>query len=292
MRRKPYNMKYTDLCIYIDKTIYERGENNNPVSLRELSNMEIENVYNYLYHVVYALSVKKKLFTQAQDYEDFSIETAGNLYRRLTAKNQNYDQNATTNRAIKSILNYIKCALPFMVITWRNANYAQTLNPGFDGEDKIESVQRFIYAQAEEQYLEKRKQAFEELFTNFYDYVTLALNKSVYRKNGLKKYQIGLSECLTLLNCLTLEKKFENSAENKKSAKIEDQLKNRINHCINYSNDPLITNDLIDLQLRKTLFLLEDEKCNIERDYTPSDQELNNILATGFSTYGTNQREE
>ena len=292
MKRKPYNMKYTDLCIYIDKTIYERDENNNPIALRKLSNTEIENVYNYLYNIIYALSVKKKLFNKQQDYDDFSIETAGTLYIRLTAKNQNYDQNATSNRAIKSILNYIKGALLFMAITWRNTNYAETLNPEVDGTDDIEVARNYVYSQANDQFEYKRKKAFAELFENFPKYVNDALNMSMFKKNKLQKYQIALSEYLSLLNCLTIENKFKDISDTKKSNKIYDQLKNKKDYIINYSNDTLITKELIDLQLRKTLFLLEDEKCNIEKDYTPSDQELDNILATSFSTYGKNQKEE
>ena len=285
-------MKYTDLCIYIDKTIYERDENNNPIALRKLSNIEIENVYNYLYNIIYALSVKKKLFNKQQDYEDFSIETAGTLFVRLTAKNQNYDQNATANRAIKSILNYIKGALMFMAITWRNANYAETLNPDIDGNDDIEAARDYVYNQANDQFEYKRKKAFAELFENFPKYVNDALNMSMFKKNKLQKYQIALSEYLSLLNCLTIENKFKDISDTKKSNKIYDQLKNKKDYIINYSTDSLITKELIDLQLRKTLFLLEDEKCNIEKYYTPSDQELDNILATGFSTYGKNQKEE
>lgn len=292
MKRKPYNMKYTDLCIYIDKTIYERDENNNPIALRKLSNIEIENVYNYLYNIIYALSVKKKLFNKQQDYDDFSIETAGTLFMRLTAKNQNYDQNATANRAIKSILNYIKGALMFMAITWRNANYAETLNPDIDGNDDIEAARDYVYTQANDQFEYKRKKAFAELFENFPKYVNDALNMSMFKKNKLQKYQIALSEYLSLLNCLTIENKFKDISDTKKSNKIYDQLKNKKDYIINYSTDSLITKELIDLQLRKTLFLLEDEKCNIEKYYTPSDQELDNILATGFSTYGKNQKEE
>lgn len=292
MKRKPYNMKYTDLCIYIDKTIYERDENNNPIALRKLSNIEIENVYNYLYNIIYALSVKKKLFNKQQDYDDFSIETAGTLFMRLTAKNQNYDQNATANRAIKSILNYIKGALMFMAITWRNTNYDEILNPDIDGNDEIEAARDYVYNQANDQFEYKRKKAFAELFENFPKYVNDALNISMFKKNKLQKYQIALSEYLSLLNCLTIENKFKDISDTKKSNKIYDQLKNKKDYIINYSTDSLITKELIDLQLRKTLFLLEDEKCNIEKYYTPSDQELDNILATGFSTYGKNQKEE
>ena len=47
MRAKPWNMKYTDLCIYIDKTIYERDQDNNPTALRKLTNDEFLTVWSW-----------------------------------------------------------------------------------------------------------------------------------------------------------------------------------------------------------------------------------------------------
>ena len=83
MRAKPWNRKYTDLCIYIDKTVYERDQDNNPTALRKLTSQETDNVYTYLYNVIYALSVKKRLFTQKADYDAFCLEAAGDIINLL-----------------------------------------------------------------------------------------------------------------------------------------------------------------------------------------------------------------
>lgn len=289
MKRKPYNMKYTDLCIYIDNTVYDRDENNNPIGLRDLSNIEVEKVYNYLYNIIYALSLKKKLFTKSKDYDDFSIEAAGTIYLRLTAKNQNYNQDAIKNKAIKSILNYIKSTLPFMAITWRNTYYCDTINPDIDSLEDTFGAQCYVYKQASAESNYNRKKAFQDLFADFPKYIKESLANSIFKKNNILKYEITLSEYLSILNLLTLEHKFKDISDNRKCTKIENQFNNRKDYIINYSNNPMVTKEIIDLQLRKTLFLLEDEKNSIDSYYTPSDQELNNILSSAFPTYGTDQ---
>ena len=102
MRAKPWNMKYTDLCIYIDKTVYERDQDNNPTALRKLTGDEIDNVYTYLYNVIYALSVKKRLFTQKADYDAFCLEAAGDIFMRLGKPDQDFTYQSKHNKPIKS----------------------------------------------------------------------------------------------------------------------------------------------------------------------------------------------
>ena len=122
MKAKPVGLKYTDLCIYIDKTNYYRDENNNPTGLRELSDEESENIYTYLYHIIYALSVKKRMLTKKSDYDVFCIQAAGDIFMRLRKPDQDYTGQQKHMKCIKSILNYIKGALGFMCITWRETN--------------------------------------------------------------------------------------------------------------------------------------------------------------------------
>ena len=290
MRNKPNNLKYTDLCIYIDKTIYTRDEDNNPTGLRELSSEEIEKVYNYLFNIIYALAVKKRLLTHKADYDDFCIEVAGQLFMRLTRKNQDYSGRSSSNKAIKSILNYIKGCLPFVAITWRTKNYANILNAEYDSQEAVDSIRDFSYDQASDQFNEKRQAAYTEMFSDLSTYVNKILEKSIFKNNKKTKYQLEMSEYLTLLNCLTLENKYKNSKDNKQYNRILNQLKNKKYYVVNFCDDVLINDDLIDLQIRKTFFLLEDEKNAIDRDLTPSDKELDNILSTNYTTYGTNQR--
>ena len=292
MRAKPWNMKYTDLCIYIDKTIYERDKDNNPIALRKLTSEEIDNVYTYLYNTIYALSVIKRLFTQKADYDAFCLEAAGDIFMRLEKPDQDFTYQSKHNKPIKSVLNYIKGALGFMSITWRNKNYAVVLNPEYDSEEDVEGAKSYAYRQASTQYDEQKIKAYQEVIEDLPSYLEQALKTSIFNKNKLKKHQILLSQYLSLCNCLTLENKKSDFSLEKKHLKILNQLKEKEKFIVVLSDDPLITPDLIELQLKRGLFLMEDEVNNINSELSPSDEELQNILSSALSTYDTDQSGE
>ena len=46
---------------------------------------------------------------------------------------------------------------------------------------------------------------------------------------------------------------------------------------------------MVELQLKKSLFLMEDDANKIQHDYTPSDEEINDILESAFPTYELDQ---
>ena len=289
MKRKPANMKYTDLCKYIDATMYERDENNNPTSLRELTDAEIEKVYNYLYNLIYALSVKKKLFTNKFDYDAFCLETAGAIYMRLRKDNQNFDVNAKQNRAIKSIRNYLDGVLDFRAVTWRQTNYLEIINPEYDSFDAVNGVQGYVLNQATKAYDENKAAAYQELIKNLPYYIIKSADNSIFKNNKLAKHELILSEYLSLCNCLSLTYKQHKYSENRQKDKILAQLKERDTFTRVFSSNPLLTMDMVELQLKKALFLMEDDANKIQHDYTPSDEEINDILESAFPTYELEQ---
>lgn len=289
MKRKPANMKYTDLCIYIDSTMYERDEDNNPIALRELTPEEVEKVYNYLYNLIYALSVKKKLFTNKFDYDAFCLESAGAIYMRLRRANQNFDVDAKQNKAIKSIRNYIDGALGFMAITWRQSNYLDIINPEYDSFDAVNGVQGYVLNQATKTYDENKATAYQELIKNLPSYIIKSADNSIFKNNKLAKHELILSEYLSLCNCLSLTYKQHKYSENKQKDKILAQLKERDTFTKVFSSNPLLTMDMVELQLKKSLFLMEDDANKIQHDYTPSDEEINDILESAFPTYELDQ---
>ena len=289
MKRKPANMKYTDLCKYIDATMYERDENNNPTSLRELTDAEIEKVYNYLYNLIYALSVKKKLFTNKFDYDAFCLETAGAIYMRLRKDNQNFDVNAKQNRAIKSIRNYLDGVLDFRAVTWRQTNYLEIINPEYDSFDAVNGVQGYVLNQATKTYDENKAAAYQELIKNLPSYIIKSADNSIFKNNKLAKHELILSEYLSLCNCLSLTYKQHKYSENRQKDKILAQLKERDTFTRVFSSNPLLTTDMVELQLKKSLFLMEDDANKIQHDYTPSDEEINDILESAFPTYELEQ---
>lgn len=293
MKAKPRGLKYTDLCIYIDKTNYYRDANNNPTGLRELTSEEIENIYTYLYHIVYALSVKKRLLTKKSDYDIFCVETAGNLYMRLRSPHQDYTGENESTRAIKSILNYIKGSLGYMCITWREKNYAQVLSvdsPKEKEKAKCYAVNDFIRRQAGEQFDDQKRIAIRELINNLPRYFEQTVKESIFKKDKLSSYEILLSMYLSLLNSATLTQKYADGVNsNKVSARIMQQLAERDKFTINFSSNPIVTTDFIDIIMKKAFNKIAAECEEISQYISPSDTDIDNILDSAYNTYDTNQ---
>lgn len=290
MKAKPKNMKYTDLCIYIDKTVYERDEHNNPTGLRKMTEGETINVYNYLHSLIYALAIKKRLMNSKEEYDMFCLDITANIFVRLRREDQDYSGADSRNKPIKSILNYVKGTLPFMAITWKGANYFQTIKPDYHTEKEVVAVKDYAQAQVTQDYTEERAVLYQELLQTLPYYLNKGLDKSIFKRNVLERHQFLLSEYATLCNCLTLTKLYEESAPQKQEKLILNQFKNRRDYCINLTDDPFITADMIELQLRRGFFLAEDAANSIKRDTTPTDEEIHEILSSAMPTYGINQK--
>lgn len=98
--KKPNNLKYTTMAMYIDDNIYKPDHDE-------------ETIYKYLYFLAIMLSHKENLFNFEDEYEEFAIYYASQLYMRLTNKKQfeyNSDGEPKLKR-IKSILNYMKSTI-------------------------------------------------------------------------------------------------------------------------------------------------------------------------------------
>lgn len=108
---KPSNMKYTDMCIWIDEHAYLEGTSYD------------DKLFEYLYHVSRMLAYKKKLFEKASYYDDFAIFMATKLFLRLKNKKQ-FGDNPTLSK-VKSILNYAKCTLNVNRIQFQTDVFAQ-----------------------------------------------------------------------------------------------------------------------------------------------------------------------
>lgn len=94
---KPKDMKYTDLCIYIDKNAYSKDCND-------------ELLYEYIWLLVDMLSRKRKYFLDKQVHEQFCFYASNYIYFRIKKpklKNGKTQEDAM----IKSILNYLKKSL-------------------------------------------------------------------------------------------------------------------------------------------------------------------------------------
>ena len=124
--KKPAELKYTDLCIYIDENV--------PKIINPGEYPEIENtIYNYLWLLVKALAIKKCMFTDFKDYDTYAFYAANRLFFALR-KNQ-VNQGKTIKgkliRPIKSCLNYTKALLYPMKIEYQRESFKEIIEEEF-----------------------------------------------------------------------------------------------------------------------------------------------------------------
>lgn len=124
--KKPNNMKYTEMCIFIDQNVQKIV---NPGENPELENT----IYNYLWLLVKALAIKKCMFTDFQDYDMYAFYAANRLFFALR-KNQ-LNQGKTIKgkliRPIKSCLNYTKALLYPMKIEYQRESFREVIEEEF-----------------------------------------------------------------------------------------------------------------------------------------------------------------
>ena len=124
--KKPANMKYTDMWIYIDENVHK--------IINPGENPDIENtIYNYLWLLVKALAIKKCMFTDFQDYDMYAFYAANRLFFALRKNliNQGKTVKGKLIRPIKSSLNYTKALLYPMKIEFQRESYREVLDEEF-----------------------------------------------------------------------------------------------------------------------------------------------------------------
>ena len=289
MKSKPSKMKYTDLCIYIDKTIYNRDENNNPISLRVLSSEEETNVYNYLCNLVVALAHTKKLFPKWEQYEEFSYSYAADVFMRLTSKEQDFSYEAKRLKPIKSILNYIKNTIYFAAVTYRNATYDQMITADHDGQDAYDNINEYCEEQVQSQYAKDVRYIIYDNLSTIINKIKKVLDESIYNRSK-ERNNIELSMLLSINNFLSLTYKQKTLNEAKKIKIRNNQLNDWENYIILW--DDKLNESIIIFLIKKVFeYIKEDIEKDKSYNYLPEDV-VKDILSSALPSYGTNNVEE
>lgn len=124
--KKPTNMKYTEMCIFIDENV--------PKIVNPGENPELENtIYNYLWLLVKALAIKKCMFTDFQDYDMYAFYSANRLFFALRKNQLNQGKviKGKLIRPIKSCLNYTKALLYPMKIEFQRESFKEVIEEEF-----------------------------------------------------------------------------------------------------------------------------------------------------------------
>ena len=124
--KKPSNMRYTEICMFIDE--------NAPKIANPGENPELENlIYNYLWLLVKALAIKKCMFQNFEDYDMYSYYAAKRLFFAIRKNqiNQGKVIKGKLIKPIKSCLNYTKALLYPMKLEYQQESFREVIEEEF-----------------------------------------------------------------------------------------------------------------------------------------------------------------
>ena len=220
---KNNNLRYTQLCMYIDehmKDVINTGEN-----------PDIEStIFEYLYHIIYALAKKSCYFHKFEDYDDYALYAASEIY--LTMHNK-YIHAGEEKRGriivpIKSCLNFIKKVMGPLKIDYQRKEFEAVADAalGHDTEGMLKSARESVQAD----YRNDLWNDLEEALKTIPNYIRRYLARSPFRNDKDMCSKLYISAMLTLLNSITLPQKLRNrldrKAFNDTSAKITSRFSN------------------------------------------------------------------
>lgn len=211
---KPQNLKYTDMAIYIDahvKDIVNPGEN-----------PEIENlIYEYLYHIFFALSCKAHYFKKMEDYDQYSLYAATQVYVTLRDRKQNEGEFKRDKvvAPIKSSLNYVKTLLYPLKVNYQQANFLTKFNP----EENTKQDTAILMNDLQESVRSDYSYGLSEAYQNAMSYIPQMIKEVIattpFKNDPVMSKKLLCSCLLTLSNQITLSANARNLVD--KSGKEE-----------------------------------------------------------------------
>jgi hypothetical protein len=206
------DVRYVDMCIYIDEHIYN-------------GDYDQETVYQYLFHIIMMLSIKRNYFNSKKLTEDFSIYAASNYYMRLLDERQFEEKSPI--EPIRSILNYIRKTLYSV-----RREYVSKYMPEQEVSADIEYLN--LDSDAFDSYVSQKIDFMGKYeFGNYLESVAMIVKESLksipYKSNTPMWTNIYISCMLSLLNSVTLKNKDITRLNNfKRPNSLTDNLLNEL----------------------------------------------------------------
>ena len=226
---RPKGLKYTDMAIYIDKHLADIKEPN--------LNPEVEaKIYEYIYHILYALSCKAGYFKNFADYDSFACYGACELYVSMRKKLINEGKEVRGKKVvpIKSSLNFIKATMFPLKVNYQRETFMQVLDPAI--HDSAETYREESREAIQSQYR-------RHLLENLIDVIDIipklceqVLDLTPFKYDEDMRRKLKMSIILTLLDDLTIPNKLRNKLEAKKATEAGDKMIQRLTFA--YQDNP------------------------------------------------------
>lgn len=270
--KKPNNLKYTTMAIYIDENVYK-------------PNHDEETIYKYLYFLAVMLSHKENLFNIEDEYEEFSIYYASQLYQRLTNKKQfEYDSSGEPKlKHVKSILNYMKSTIRQRATEFDKYEYSCTSQPVNDYSVTNYSFREIISESTDL----LNKVEFESCLGDIISGIRAYISHIPYKKDTVIYHNIYLSCLLSFLNSVVLDRNSMKKVQNSSSispSQLEKLYRKQSEDFVILFHLPQEMRGYIQaLTIGVKHFLAKDLSWN-SRDYISSHSNMLSLLADTISS--------
>ncbi len=194
---KNNNLKYTQLCMFIDAHMREVAKTGENPGLEAT-------IYEYLYHIIYALARKSCYFKNFEDYDKYSLYAASEVYVAMRNKyaHEGEEVRGKIIVPVKSCLNYIKTVMFPLKINYQRTEFTSVADPGL-GQDTSGTIDNARQA-IQSEYRKALTDDYEEAISAIPRYIHRYLARSPFRDDKNMCNKLYLSAMLTLINSITI----------------------------------------------------------------------------------------
>ena len=278
---------YARMCVYVDNYIHKEDK----------TEKEIATIYEYIYHVAYMLSCKKKMWDTPKDYDEFSLYVAARVYTRMTNPRQFVvNEGERALKPVKSLLNYLKFVLDKLRVTYQEENFTQVFSDKH-GSD-TEGIKNSFRQAVQSNYSEGLPEAIQTELSNIVKVVKKIVSNTPYRKDKVMTHRIYMSCLLTLLDNFTLpnRERFKIKQKLEKNKDFEESLYKSYEK---QSNSGVILwrldnslKDYIDILVKRIKHQIVNSIGSTSNSFELPDQTLDQIWMSAWTEYSDHNEEE
>lgn len=264
--KKDANVKYTDLCKFVDEHIDQITV---PGANPELE----EKIYNYIWLSVKAIAINKCMFNNFDDYDGYAFYTANRLFH--TMRNSRINEGKTIKgkliRPVKSVLNYFKairnpCKVEYQNLIFRTILDEQHTNEDFDS---LAFKERLRANAADSQGVTEEFKAYlDEAFKDCGSIIDRVLDKSPFNRNTREYYRLKMSIMLNSIELLKTKRLFDTEPDTIILWKLPKSMSNYVR-----------------VLLKEFFTELKKEIIDCYSEAKLSDTDLDNIVNSGREEY-------
>ncbi len=284
---RPKKVKIVDMCIFVDK--------NFPV-LMETHNQVLEDtIVKYIYFIIDSLAKKQHFFTEYRYYDDFALFLTAEIFCIMRKKWEHQGEISRGKEVvpIKSILNFVKSVIYPYKVQYEQNMYSCVIMP--DMVSNSDALADNLREEVRQQYVKDLKEELDELLPQ----MPFKIKRSLYRicpyqRDPVMMKRIYISCVLTLIENVTLRETVEDKM-NKKDLRNDIarllQAYDKNTHDVILWHLPNHMENYIRFLVYRIKRIMSNELKAGRTHSDLSDEIIDGIIKTGFTTYDEDQRE-